>query len=146
MQPEGSLPHSQEPTTCPCPELGLYRSVSLVSRPLCIIRNVFKFLRWRVVSTSPNPQSGESFLVGCPRLIIFAATLHICRLFLHPHSEDTPYRCDRDTLITETEVIKVLTVRFILCVCKQNERMRYGKKEEGSKWRGEGNRWKQEDR
>jgi hypothetical protein len=39
-------------------------------RPLCIIRNIINFLRWGVVSTSPNPQAGGPPLVGCPRLLI----------------------------------------------------------------------------
>jgi hypothetical protein len=30
---------------------------------------------------------------------VFAATLHIRRLFLHPQPEDVPYRGDRDPLI-----------------------------------------------
>jgi hypothetical protein len=34
-------------------------------------------LWWGVVSISPNPQAGGPHLVGCPRLLIFAATLHI---------------------------------------------------------------------
>jgi hypothetical protein len=33
--------------------------------------------------------------------IIFAATLHIWRPFLHPQSEDAPCRGDRDPLITD---------------------------------------------
>ena len=28
------------------------------------------FLRWEVVSSSTNPQAGESLLIGCPRLLI----------------------------------------------------------------------------
>ena len=32
---------------------------------------------------------------------IFAATLHICRPFLHPQPEDAPCRGDRDPLITD---------------------------------------------
>ena len=43
---------------------------SLVARRLCIICNVFEFLRWGVVSTSPNTQAGGPPLVGCPLLLI----------------------------------------------------------------------------
>jgi hypothetical protein len=32
--------------------------------------NMFLFLRWGVVSPSPNPQAGGPPLVGCPRLLI----------------------------------------------------------------------------
>ena len=34
---------------------------------------------------------------------IFAATLHICRPFLHPQPEDTPCRGDRDPLTTDDD-------------------------------------------
>jgi hypothetical protein len=45
-------------------------------------RNKLIFLRWGVVSTTPNLQAGGSPLFGCPRLLIqhiFSATLHIWR-------------------------------------------------------------------
>jgi hypothetical protein len=46
-------------------------------RGLC---NMFKFLRWGIVTTSPKPQAGRPPFVGCPRLLIqyIQATLHIC--------------------------------------------------------------------
>jgi hypothetical protein len=50
--------------------LGSYRWISLIPRPLFIIRNVINFLEWGVVSTSPNPQIRGPPLVGCPRLLI----------------------------------------------------------------------------
>jgi hypothetical protein len=62
MEPEGSSPHSQEPLTCPYPEPD--------PRHLWMCRNMIKFLRWRVVSTSPNPQAGRPPLVGCLRMLI----------------------------------------------------------------------------
>jgi hypothetical protein len=46
-----------------------YRRISSVPRPLCMIRNMFKFLRWGAVSTFPKSQAGGSPLVGCPRLL-----------------------------------------------------------------------------
>ena len=50
--------------------LVLHRRISPVSRPLCMNRNMFTFLRWGDVSTSPNTQVGGPPLVGCPRLLI----------------------------------------------------------------------------
>jgi hypothetical protein len=44
--------------------------LSPIPRSLCMIRNIINFLRWGVVSTSPNPQAGGQPLVGCPRLLI----------------------------------------------------------------------------
>jgi hypothetical protein len=47
-----------------------YRGISLIPRLLWTCRNMIKFLRWRVLSTSLNPRAGEPPLVGCPRLLI----------------------------------------------------------------------------
>ena len=57
MEPEGSLPYSQAPATCPYPE------------PLWTIRDMIRFYGEELL-TSPNPQAGEQPLVGCPRLLI----------------------------------------------------------------------------
>jgi hypothetical protein len=64
---------------------------------LVIFRYMIHFLRWGVVSTSPNPQAGGT--VRDCLFKIFAATLHICRPFLHPQPEDAPCHGDRDPLI-----------------------------------------------
>ena len=122
MKPEGSLPHSQVPATCPYHEparssphthislpedLSLFRlnqgSVQAPRLTLWVFRNVMLFfLRRGVLSTSPNPQAGGPLLVGCPRLII--QYIRSCppywRPFLHPQPEDAPCRGDRDRLIT----------------------------------------------
>ena len=58
-----NLPHT-------CPLLRLYRRIRPVRRLLWLVRNTVKFLRWEVVSTSPNPQAGGPPIVGCPRLFI----------------------------------------------------------------------------
>ena len=67
-------------------------------------RNVirFMFLRWGVVSTSPNPQAGGPPLVGYPRLFIQYMRSYppYCRPFLQPEHEDAPCRSDRVTLNT----------------------------------------------
>jgi hypothetical protein len=55
----------------------------------------------------------------------FAATLHICRPFLHPQFEDAPWRSDRDPLITaylrtvgNTSHLSRLSVTFLPAVLK----------------------------
>ena len=97
MEPESSLPHSQVPATCP------YHSINLGPRlSVWTFRNeiFFFFLRWVVVSTSPNPQSGGPPLVCCPRLLIqFIRSYPPYRKgFLYPQPEDAPCRGDRDPL------------------------------------------------
>jgi hypothetical protein len=76
MEPEGSLPCSQEPAIFflkshihfPC--LRSFQSIRPIPRPFVTFRNVFLLLRWGVVSPPPNPQAGGPPLVGCPRLLI----------------------------------------------------------------------------
>jgi hypothetical protein len=84
MEPEGSLPHSQDPATCPYSEpdqpspkshvpflfLMLYQRISPTPKQLWMYGIMAIFLRWRVLSTSPNPQAGWPPLVGCPRPLI----------------------------------------------------------------------------
>jgi hypothetical protein len=82
---QSSLPHSKGPATCTYPEpdrfspwppplqfskIFLYRRTCPVTRLLWLFRNMIKFLRWGVVSISPNPQAGRPPLIGCPRLLI----------------------------------------------------------------------------
>jgi hypothetical protein len=68
MQPESLFPHLQEAATCPYPEPDrsspypqstFLRSILILSSHLslgqCLVRNMFKFLRWGVVSISPKP-------------------------------------------------------------------------------------------
>jgi hypothetical protein len=59
MESEGLFPHLQAATAFPYPEQRLTSS----PRPS-------EIFRWRVVSTSPNPQAGGPSLVACPRLVI----------------------------------------------------------------------------
>ena len=51
---------------------------------LSLCRNTVMFLRWGVVSTSPNPQAGWPPFVGCPRLVIQCFCSH------PPHLEAVP--------------------------------------------------------
>jgi hypothetical protein len=119
MEPEGSLPHSQEPATCPYPEparSSSYPHIPLPDDPSSLVPNYQsrseasvhdsqqnQCFRWGVVSTSPNPQVGGPPLGGCPRLLVqyIRSFPPYCRPFLHPKPEDAPCRGDRDPLITE---------------------------------------------
>jgi hypothetical protein len=76
--PSGLLP-SGFPTKALCPSPlphTCYMSCSSQSswfdpsRLPAVFRNMINFLRWGVVSTSPNPQAREPPIVGCPRLLI----------------------------------------------------------------------------
>jgi hypothetical protein len=124
MEPEGSLPHSQVPATCPYPEparsspyphialpehpssnlMSLFRcsgrtEVSVRSEAYCLsVSQQDTFLRRGVVSTSPNPQAGGPPLVGCPQLLIHYIRSYpqYWRLFLHPQPVDAPCRGERD--------------------------------------------------
>jgi hypothetical protein len=93
MEPEGSLPCSQEPSTGSSPEpdhpihtipsylfkihfihfLSLRPFIQGIRpgpRLLVIFRNKLIFLRLGVVWPTPNPQAGAPPLVGCPRMLI----------------------------------------------------------------------------
>jgi hypothetical protein len=83
MEPEGLLPHSQEPA----------------GPSLCIVfRNIVIFYGQELLAPRPTPKL-EDHPLSAVRDCIFAATLHILRPFLHPQPEDSPCRGDRDPLI-----------------------------------------------
>ena len=71
-------------------------------KPLCMIGNMFSFLLWGVVSTSPTLKLEDHPLPALRYCLftIFAAILHIWRPFLHPQPEDAPCRGDRDPFTT----------------------------------------------
>jgi hypothetical protein len=74
--------------------------VLAISRLLAIFRNTINFLRcWHLAHTQ-SWRTTPCRLSATAYSKIFAAILHICRLFLHPHHEDAPCRGDRDPLIT----------------------------------------------
>ena len=83
----------------PVPILSQRISPGLMS--LWMVRNMMRFLRWGVVSTSPKPQAGGPLLVGCPRLLFqyIRSCRPYWRPFLHPQRDDPPCRGDRDPLI-----------------------------------------------
>ena len=84
MEPEGSLLHSQ------------------VFAHFLTVSQHDTFLRWRVVSTSPNPQAGGPHLFCCPRLLIqyISSCPPYWRPFFHPQPEDAPCCGDRNPLFT----------------------------------------------
>ena len=94
---------------CPPPVLILsqldHTKVSVQVWGLPFVSQHDTFLRWGVVSTSPNPQTGGPPLVGCPRLLIQYIRSYppYWRPFLHPQPEDAPWRGDRDPLITSCQ-------------------------------------------
>ena len=73
-------------------------------------RNMISFLRWGVVNTSPKPQVRGPPLVACPRLLIQYIRSYppYWRPFLHPKTEDAPYRGDTDPHITGRHWIPLL--------------------------------------
>jgi hypothetical protein len=74
MEPEGSLPHSQEPATCP------YTQRISPGPRLCIVfRNMVISFGEELLAPRPTPKL-EDHPLSAVRDCIFAATLHIgCR-------------------------------------------------------------------
>ena len=77
-----------------------------------MFRNMVKFSRWVVVSTSSNPQAGGPNFVGCPRLLIQDIRSYppYWRPFLHPEPEDAPCRGDTNPLITALRQLYFINV------------------------------------
>ena len=74
-----------------------------IPRLLAIYLNMINFLRWGVVSTSPNYQAGGPHLVACLRLLIqYIRSYPPCLKAVHPQIEDLPCHGDRDQFITLT--------------------------------------------
>jgi hypothetical protein len=90
MEPEGSLPHSQEPATGP---------------RLCdLFRNMVIFYGEEFLAPRPTPKLEDHPLSAVRDCLfnVFAATLHIRRPFLHPQPEDATCRGNRDPFIMVT--------------------------------------------
>ena len=91
------------------PLLCLYRRITLIPRLFWMWCNMI-FLRWGVVSASPNTQAEGPPLVGCPRLLIqyirsYAPYLEAVpppatRGRAMPLWQGPSYHCDRDPVIT----------------------------------------------
>jgi hypothetical protein len=56
MEPKGSLPQSQEPTTCPYPELKLYQRISPGMWLCQMFRNVIIFYGEELLAPRPIPK------------------------------------------------------------------------------------------
>jgi hypothetical protein len=110
MEPEGSLPHSQEPPTCPYPE----QRISLGPRLCIVFRNMVIIYGEELLAPRSTPKL-EDHPLSAVRDCIFAATLHIRRPFLHPQPEDAPCLSDRDPLIMQSTGTKS-TVQNILLI------------------------------
>ena len=72
----------------------------------CVYFLTIPFLRWVVVSTSPNQQAGLPPLFVCPWVLIQYIRRYppYFRPFLHPQPEDAPCRGDRNPLIMELKI------------------------------------------
>jgi hypothetical protein len=103
MEPEGSLPHSQELATCPYLEPYL----SCAKESVLVRGFVICFVTWQffygeeLLAPRPTPNL-EDHPLSAVRDCIFAATLHIRRPFLHPQPEEAPCRGDSDRFIVVT--------------------------------------------
>jgi hypothetical protein len=95
MEPEGSLPHSQEPAEV------VLEALNYKPRLCIVFRNMVISYGEELLAPRPTPKL-EDHPLSAVRDCIFAATLHIRRPFLHPQPEDAPCRGDRDPLIMVT--------------------------------------------
>ena len=81
MEPEGSLPHSQVPATCPFPEpfLKSCQGISPGSRPSWMIRNMTRFCSEELLAPRPTLNLEDHPLSAIRDCLfnIFADTLHI---------------------------------------------------------------------
>jgi hypothetical protein len=101
MEPKSSLPHPQQPAICPY--LKSYQRISPGPRLCIVIRNIVIFYGEELLALRPTLKlEGHSLSAVRDCLFnVFAATLHICRPFLHPQPGDAPCRGDRDPFIME---------------------------------------------
>jgi hypothetical protein len=91
-----SFPHVSPPF------FKLYRRISPGPRLCIVFRNMVIFYGEKFLAPRPNPKLEGHPLSAVRDCLfnVFAATLHIRRLFLHPQPEDAPCRGDRPTYCT----------------------------------------------
>jgi hypothetical protein len=99
MEPEGSLPHSEQPATCPYPN----QSISSSPRFCEMFRNIVNLYGEVLLAPRSTPKLKDHPLSAVRDWLFntFASTLHIWRPFLHSQPEDAPRCGDRDPLITD---------------------------------------------
>jgi hypothetical protein len=100
MEPGGSLPHSQEPATCPYPKPA--QSSSCLCR---LFRNIIIFYGEELLAPRQTPKLEDHPLSAVRECLfnVFAATLRNRRPFLHPQPADAPCRGDTGPLMTLTD-------------------------------------------
>jgi hypothetical protein len=140
MEPEGSLPNSQHPATCPCrsiksmpphptpltssvPRQLLVSNPTISSRlrPCKIFSNIVKFLR--VVSTSSNPKAGGPPFVRCSRLLIqyirqlpsISGGRSSIRNLRTPHALVTGTSLSSNAAVNINNIAKLCLIRQIIC-------------------------------
>jgi hypothetical protein len=79
-----------------------------------MIRNLVIFYGEELLAPLPTPKLKDHPLSAVRDCLfnVFAATLHICRPFLHPQPEDAPCRGDRDRLIMGGEHTEVCNYKL----------------------------------
>jgi hypothetical protein len=84
--------HSMFQNSCPFPVAGVVRKIGPGPRLLCLIRNVMIVYGEELLAPRPTPKMEDHILsaVRDRLFIVFAATLHNWRPFLHSQPEDAP--------------------------------------------------------
>jgi hypothetical protein len=102
MERGGSLPHSQEPATCPYlePVAGAVPNNRSRSEACPYVRNTIIFYGEELLAPRLTPTLEDHPLSAVRDCLfnVFTATLHNWRPFLHPQPEDAPCRGERGPL------------------------------------------------
>jgi hypothetical protein len=69
MEPEGSLPHSQAPATCPFPLHVLYQRISPSSRPCEMLHNIVTFYGEELLALRQTPKLEDHPLSAIPNYL-----------------------------------------------------------------------------
>jgi hypothetical protein len=124
VEPEGSLPHSQKPATCPYPELTFYQTISPGPSLCQMFRNMVTFYGEELLAPLPTPKMEDHLLSAVRDCLfnVFAATLHIRRPFLHPQPQDAPYCGDGPTYRGDGPTYRVplateAVIRLVSALC-----------------------------
>jgi hypothetical protein len=87
------------------PPLPIFKQLSPGPRLCRLFRNILSFYGGELLALHPTTKLEDHPLSAVRDCLfsVFAASLHNWRPFLHPQPEDTPCRCDKDTLNTDTK-------------------------------------------